>query len=291
MQFLDKKVSLFKSYRDTIPKEVILFDFLTSTKHKKQVIEIRNTKCKNDIARLKARLPAITPSGLFHTKRSSKNLLCHSGLIQIDIDAKDNLGLNMNNLKSNISFLDYVCFASFSVSGKGLFALVPISQPDKHLQHFLALEKDFKDINIIIDNSCKDVSRLRGYSYDPEYYINESSIIYNKIIELDHMNHKKEIAIYRKSSLIKKGSTFYKALKLISSNKIDITGDNQQWFSILCAIANEFGENGQDFAHLISKNSPLYDFERCKRDYERALSTNYNYGLGTMYYYLKEKLK
>ena len=86
MSVLHKKVSYFKSYRDAKPKDIMLYDFLVSDKHKNEVDNVRNAKTKGEKDRLKSRLPAVTPSGLFHTRRAVANLINHSGLIQIDID-------------------------------------------------------------------------------------------------------------------------------------------------------------------------------------------------------------
>lgn len=289
MSVLRQKVSYFNSYRDVIPKDVILIDFLTSDKYKKEVDKIRTAPAKQERDKLKSQLPAITPSGLFHTRRAVDNLVSHTGLIQIDIDAKDNPDIDISVLKYELSLIDNICFAAYSVSGKGLFALIPISNPTKHKEHFLALEQDFKeDFNIVIDRSCKDVSRLRGYSYDSDYYINEDAIIYSKVIEVKP--YVKPSVRRLHTAPITDGDTFFKALKLIEHNHIDITGDNEQWFTILCAIANEYGEAGRGFAHIISQYSILYDGNKCDKDYNRALKSNYSYSIGTFYYYLKPYL-
>jgi BT4734-like, N-terminal domain/Primase C terminal 2 (PriCT-2) len=289
MSVLSKKVSCFSSYRDVIPKEVKLIDFLTSKKYADNVDKIRHAKTKDEIDMLKSKLPAITPSGLFHTRRAAENLVSHTGLIQIDIDGKDNKHLNISKTKELLKEIQQVCYCAFSVSGKGLFALVQISTPEKHKEHFLALERDFKeDFNIIIDKSCKDVSRLRGYSYDPEYYVNDNALIYEKLFKVKS----KTLPVINKvySEPLNEVDTFYKALKIIENNHLDITGSNEQWFSILCSIANEFGEGGRGFAHLVSQYSTLYENNRCDKDFSRALKTNYSYGLGTFYHYLKQYL-
>ncbi|ALM21007.1 hypothetical protein AAT17_07110 [Nonlabens sp. MIC269] len=284
---LDKKVSCFNSYSDTIPKDVILLDFLTSTKYKDEVIQIRNATNKKIVDTLKSKLPAITPSGLFEDKRTAKNLKTHSGFICVDIDKKDNLALDMAYAKSLISQIEQVAFASYSVSGNGIFALIPIEDPVNHKAHFYALEQDFKkDFDIIIDKSCKDVSRLRGYSYDPDAYLNHQPKIYTRKIV-----HEKKTAPKRKISYNPKNKdSFDECLKAIERYAIDITGDNEQWFSILCAIANEYGETGRQLAHFISQYSSLYEYDRLNKDYTRALQSNYGYGMGTFYHYFKSSV-
>ena len=287
MSILNQKVSFFRNYMDNIPKDVELLKFLISPKYKFEVEQIRNVETKKERDALKCKLPAVTPSGLFHSKRCIKNLVSHTGLIQIDIDGKDNTHLNLKETKELLMDIQQVCFCAYSVGGNGLYALIPISDPSKHKEHFLALEEDFKnDFNIIIDRSCKDVTRLRGYSYDKDYYIRENALVYEGLVE------PKQLVLPQINKVhiepVNEADDFYQCLEIISNNMLDITGSNEQWFSILCAIANEFGEGGRGYAHIVSQYSELYDFNRCDTDYSRALNVNYSYGIGTFYHYFKQ---
>ncbi|KAB1068040.1 hypothetical protein F6U93_07845 [Tamlana haliotis] len=291
MSILKQKVSLFSSYKDADPKTVMLYDFITSDKFKNEVDVIRSTNNKALRNSLKSRLPAITPSGLFNERRSISNLVKHTGLIQVDIDKQDNEHLKMCDIKEILKDIEQICFASYSVSGNGLFGLIEVSNPEKHKEHFLALEEDFKnDFNIIIDKSCKDVSRLRGYTFDDDFYINENALIYDQLIHPKEKTKHKPKVIKLIHESITKEDDFYKALEVIERNRLDITGSNEQWFDILCSIANEFGESGRGFAHVISQYSNLYDYSRCDKDYSRAINNSYSYSIGTFYYFLKQHL-
>lgn len=290
MNVLNQTVSVFRNYRDNIPKDVNLLKFLTSNKYKSEVEQIRSVKTKQEKDALKSKLPAITPSGLFNTKRKVENLVHHTGLIQIDIDGKDNPHLNMADTKELLKQVEQVCFCAFSVGGNGLFALVPIAEPKLHKEHFLALEEDFVyDLNIVIDKSCKDVTRLRGYSYNEDYYINENALVYEGLTQPKQLvlPQVKKVQV----EAINEADDFYKSLEIITNNMLDITGSNEQWFSILCGIANEYGEGGRKYAHIVSQYSELYDYNRCDADYSRALSSNYSYGIGTFYHYFKQQIK
>lgn len=286
MNVLNQKVSMFSSYRDADPKEVILFDFLTSKEYVDEVNEIRKVEDKKVKDELKSKLPAITPSGLFDKRRSASNLIKHTGIIQVDIDKQDNEHLKMQEVKKLLEDIEQVSFASYSVSGNGLFALIQIKYPEKHKEHFLSLEYDFKnDFNIVIDKSCKDVSRLRGYSYDEAYYFNEDALIYNQLFQVTKTIKPKVKKLITEP--ITERHDFHKALRIIEQYNLDITGNNEQWFEILCSIANEYGETGRGFAHFVSQYSSLYDNDRCDKDYNRALKSNYRYNIGTFYHYLK----
>jgi len=288
MRYLDKTVSVFKNYMDANPlKSIKLRTFLTSTKYKDKVERIRSIQNKKERNRLKAQLPAVTPSGLFKTKRAAANLVEHSGLIQLDIDGKDNEHLDMQEVKEILMELPIVAYCGFSVSGAGVFALVPIAQPNRHREHFLALEQYMLQWHdIVIDKSCKDVCRLRGYSYDENYYINEDALIFKDIIEQTTNSYSNPEAL--SNNYFKQDDNFKKALEIIMMYQIDITGDYPQWFPIMCAIANEFGEQGRSFAHAISMYSLKYNENACDTVYSDALHNHYGYSIGTFYHYFKQ---
>ena len=101
---LDVKVSSYASAKVTKKsRDINLLAFLTTPseeairlihklRHIEDIDERRNFKGKN--------LPAITPSGTFSDPRNQSNLIQHSGLIQMDVDHKDNPYVDMKELKN-----------------------------------------------------------------------------------------------------------------------------------------------------------------------------------------------
>ncbi len=174
---LDTEVSCFADYNTPDnPRPVNLLQWLTSTKYAEKVAAIRNIADKDQRDRLKATLPAITPSGLF-SYRAKKNLIRHSGFIQVDIDPKGNEAIsNYSDLKKEICNISNIAYCGLSVSGKGYWALIPIEDPTKHCQYFLFIEQWFKERGVQIDKAPKSVSSLRGYAYDPDGYFNHEAI-------------------------------------------------------------------------------------------------------------------
>ena len=178
---LDVKVSCFKNYNTPgNPANVSLMAWLTSSKYKDKVEVIRSTDDKQIRNELKSQLPAITPSGLFRTRETKvplqEKLISHSGLIQIDIDNLDERDLKY--IKKDLQKLKNVAYLGLSVSGKGLWGLIPIPpDPEYHGDHFEVLLQTFKKLlGITLDNKPKNVASLRGYSYDPKGYFNHSAI-------------------------------------------------------------------------------------------------------------------
>jgi hypothetical protein len=179
---LNINVSRYRNYKDTIGEPVNLLDHLTSEEHQTKVEELRACKTKKERDILKAKLPAITPSGLF-TSRANENLVSHTGLIQIDLDpAGGNLEIpNWENLKEELRNLENIAYLARSVSGRGYWGLIPIpSDPEKHKAYFEAIEEIFlTQYHLVIDPAPKALVSLRGYSYDPEAYFNHNAKLFS----------------------------------------------------------------------------------------------------------------
>ena len=283
---LDINISAFPNYLITKPTEVNLLVWLNSKKYKSEVQTIRNTPDEKTQKILKRKLPAITPSGLF-SERSSKNLIKHSGFIQFDIDFKDNQHINNYlNLKNEISNIKEVAYCGLSVRGNGFWGLIPLSNPTKHKQHFEALYLKFKNLGINIDGSCKDIARLRGYSFDDDPYFNHSALKFNQVLKT--ISKKQFPKKYLKTnSLDTIKNNVEKHLNIIQSTGTDIAPNYDNWFSIGCAIANEFGENGREYFHILSKMNTDYLHTKTENQFNHCLKNKYTYRIATFFHFCK----
>jgi hypothetical protein len=174
---LNIEVSCFKNYNTAEhPKTVNLLNWLTSDKYKDQVNSIRSLPTKEERDTIKATIPAITPSGVFH-RRKAKALIKHSGLIQFDIDFAGNNRniLNYTQLKEQLCNIIHVAYCGLSVSGTGFWGLIPLAYPEHHKRQFEALKQAFRLTGIELDNKPGNVASLRGYSYDCEAYFNHNA--------------------------------------------------------------------------------------------------------------------
>ena len=81
----------------------------------------------------------------------------------------------MNELSKN----KYVIACWVSPSGNGVKALVEVSEPERHLEHFDALLEDFEDL----DPSGRNLSRVCFESYDPDMYIARKWEVYDRFVE------------------------------------------------------------------------------------------------------------
>jgi hypothetical protein len=286
---LDIEVSTFSSYKGTIPKNVNLLIWLQSLKYENKVNTIRKTNDVQLIKKLKSELPAITPSGTFKLRKADE-LILHSGFLQFDIDFKDNLHIkNYTDLRNQISNLSEVAFCGLSVSGNGFWGLVPISDPKKHKEHFEALYLVFKNLGITIDKSCKDVCRLRGYSIDLNGYYNHKASIFSLQIDLlskKKMNNNIKF-LYPNNNIDGTKKNVEICLNTIQNRFIDITGTYEDWFSLGCSIANEFGENGREYYHRLSNISNKYNYQKTEIQFTHCLKNNYDFNIGTFFHFCK----
>lgn len=121
----------------------------------------------------KRRLPCFTPSGTFE-RRTPAGLLQHSGIVGLDLDAKQNPGVDLAAAKVRLAAdpTTYACFTS--VGGEGLCVLVRIPT-DNHADSFRSLKAYYKQAYGLVVDDLRDVGRLRFVSCDPALYLNEEA--------------------------------------------------------------------------------------------------------------------
>lgn len=304
-------VSLFSSHSANKPcGSINIWGWLLIEPDCLQVInQIRSITDKETIRQLKSKLPCVTMSGTF-SERNSGKLIEHSRLICIDIDGKDNPHItDMEDLKRTLSELPYVLYCGLSVSGRGVFCLIPIADPNKHRQHFYSLEKDFQEMDITIDSSCKDITRLRYRSYDPKPVININAAVYDKYIESSNVTRMPRKAQNKTATRVsnvtdiqhEEESTmsiedyFLKPMVDVNSNKpikvmaksakdkifefvdyidgenVDITEICDDWIAICIIMAKILGEDGRTLFQKISRFFDKYTSEECDDTYTSIL--------------------
>lgn len=293
------RVSFFSNFQNQYPKKSVdLFDWFLDPRIKKNVEWLRReTKGNKELYdEYKKYMPCITPSGVFSV-RNEKSLIKHSGYICLDIDGKENPHItDFNWLRDKIAKISNVALCSLSLSEKGVFCLIPIKYPDKHKEHFNSLANDFKAMGIIIDKKCSNISRLRAASYDVNIYINKDAIVYERFIEptkkivCKPSNKKMETSDVHKIDYSKDRTLqqVERILSKIEMEGVDITVGYGAWFSIGCALANEFGEMGRVYFHTISQYNDKYDEKKTDEQFDNCLKREYEYTIGTFFFYAKE---
>ena len=284
----DRKISWFTSMRDVEPKDITLGEFLAKGDEYKELIE-RLRSCKNADERkyLKGQLPQATISGVFQGSRKADNLTAHSGLICVDIDAKDNTYVNdFEHLKENVlSQIDEVAYAAHSVGGIGYFVVLKLAYPSRHAAQFRELKKDFAKYGITIDGACGDVSRLRSLSYDCAPFINEYASLY-KGIEEESKHIVRPFSSFRDGFIDDTDERVYMACMEIKCSHIDMTENYGDWINIGFSLAS-LGEEGREYFHIVSSQNAKYTEQETDRKFDGFLRGNGRIGIGTFFHYCK----
>ncbi len=266
-------VSMYRHITDRVPeKKITLMAWLfnRNTYYTPLINKIRKEDDYKQRKALKLKLPSITPSGRFAGNKDV-DLLQHSGFIGIDIDNIDPL-----NAKDKLAAWPHVYYVGLSVSGRGVWALVPIEDPEKHREHFPAIKNELAEIGLDADPMCINVSRKRFYSIDRDPFINETAEIYQKTFSPK---------VYEE--LTASGEEFEKVKILLSrvqETNTDITRSYYDWIKVGGVLVSCFGEAGRSLFHDFSRYYPMYNKRESNHQYDVCLKNEKAFGLGMLYH-------
>ena len=150
---------------------------IVSNRYKAITDELRQSQDKNKIKASK--LDYVTFSGVFK-KRANDSLTNHSGLICLDIDDLK----SVKRTKEKIIYTQTPSLLFKSPRGNGLKVVYKIDTNEaNHIDYFKSLKELFSiELDIQIDDSCKDVSRACFLCHDPEAYLNNNAEVLDKSI-------------------------------------------------------------------------------------------------------------
>ncbi|WP_396147380.1 VapE domain-containing protein [Flavobacterium sp.] len=176
-------VTIFKNFNEVVEHKTIpmILEEIKTGKYKHAIIYLRKSLSENKMEayeKAKKSLPAFTPSGKFVGGRKMNFLEDYSNIIILDIDKLQPEQLATVNHSARHCEFTYACF--ISPSGNGLKILVKVSSTKaEHKETFLAIQDHYeKLLNLEIDKSGKDITRLCFYSWDENLFINENSKIF-----------------------------------------------------------------------------------------------------------------
>ena len=169
----------------------------------------------------KRQMPCYTPSGVFEV-RNSEGLICHSGVLCVEWDKVE----DVDALKDLLGGLPFVYYAGLSCSGRGVFALVKIADPTKHRAYFRALANYFGGIGYKVDESGKDVCRLRVASWDGSPIFNANSEVWDIVPTIAKPTYTPRMATATDERLLLAGVDY------ITRHGVDITAGRNNCLSI-----------------------------------------------------------
>ena len=267
-------VSIFKNFNKVIDQQHIsaILEQIKTGKYHINIESLRELLKSGKIEAYneqKKSLLAFTPSASFEGGRKMEFLKEYSGLIILDIDKlpSDQL-LSIKQIATNVAFT-YSVFTS--PSGNGLKIIVRInSSLQNHKLIFNQVKLYYESaLNVLIDPSGKDITRLCFFSYDPDLYFNPNAEIFQTT------THQVEDQI---ESVITQ----------IESSHTDITDKYNDWISICFALIDALGSNAREPFHRISRFYSAYDQNKCDIQFDKCLHSNNNgITIKSFFYYAK----
>ena len=287
MDIFQTHISVYNGVTDNTGTRMPLGTFLFCKEYKDDILRLRAVFDKEKRNALKRSLPQATISGVFSPTRAKNNLSQHSGLICVDIDAKDNPDiLDWETLKQDLSVLPQIAYCALSVSGKGLFLVIPLRYPEKHLQQFRQLQIDFRKMGIMIDSACSDITRLRCLSYDEHPIINENATLYEGVY-VEKPKHKSfpTCFIYEGENTSAEVAVYCRKIQQCG---IDITASYGDWLKVGCALAT-LVESGRSLFHICSRQNAKYNAAKTDKMFTDLLRRNYQQvNIGTFFWMCKQ---
>ncbi|SNV31926.1 flagellar biosynthesis regulator FlhF [Chryseobacterium taklimakanense] len=242
------KSSLFKNFNEVTENKDILkiLEEIKNGTYRNQITYLRKSLAedkKEAAERAKKSLPAFTPSATFKGGRKMEFLTNYNALVVLDIDkiTPEKLAECKSILNSN----EYVFAYFVSPSGNGLKIFVQVdSGKDEHKDAFLVLQKYFEELlQVEIDKSGKDVSRLCFCSFDPELYVNEISEVFFVIEsrEVCHSEQSEGISKHSNNPQVDYNVLYEDAVRF-TEKKIQFTEGNRNNF--VFQLANNLNRKG-----------------------------------------------
>ena len=240
--------TIFKNFNEVSEQKDFLkiLEDIKSGTYKNAITYLRKSLAddkKEAAERAKKSLPAFTPSATFKGGRKMEFLTNYNALMVLDIDKLEKE--KMQQCKTKIRMDDFV-FASFvSPSGNGLKIFVKVSsEKEQHKETFLELQRYFEELlEVEIDKSGKDITRLCFFSSDPELYLNENAeTFYPNTEKGSKENEQKTKSENIKSAISVDNDTIYEHSVRFTEKKIQFTEGNRNNF--VYALANNLNRKG-----------------------------------------------
>lgn len=234
-----------------------------------------------------SRIECVTPSGRFTERKDSELRGRFTGVIVLDLDAKDNVGIDIHEAVKDCQYIPNTLAYHKSVSGEGYAIYVHVDEWKENTYKF-ARQYYTVMLGVTFDKATSNLSRLRYVSYDPDIWIAEEiepliiPEVIKKKVEMRQFDMKPD-------RLAKSDSIITDLIDTVISNGDDPTSDYADWFSIGCALANAYGESGRQLFHKVSSNYHAYNPDEVDKKYDSIIRLgNYKAGKGTIVFLLSK---
>lgn len=271
----DINVSFFMNCKSSDPHDLSLLGIcksIISGDAENPIQQIRALVEKGDYEsanKLKIdQLPAFTPSGLFQNGRKKDNLFHYSSFVVLDIDNLD--PERFQETFDKIEACPYTFFAFRSPKGNGIKILVGTDSSDSknHETAYKQVSEYYRsELEVKIDGSGKDVTRLCIVSSDKSGYLNKEAkkfkVNFNQSTTEDH----------------KFSKDYGFALKNTKSKRAYEEGERNNFIHFLACECNRFGVDQNWAVSRILKDYGYDDLEAIKKSINSAYNNKEENGI------------
>lgn len=196
-----------------------LIEAIRSDEFSSKITKLRSTLAAGDddgYAVAKKDLQAVSISGTCEGRRAKaieEGRFIHSGFLQLDFDAADNVGWTVEEIVEILRAEPRIVAAFVSPSGAGVkgIARIPVcTTKEEHVAAFVAARNHFRAHNLTMDEACKDPVRLMFVSHDPGAWIDlDRSAMFEPVATTDPELPKVDKKASKSSIKLKTGKTAF----------------------------------------------------------------------------------
>jgi hypothetical protein len=232
-----------------------LIDAIRSDEFAAKIARLRSTLAAGDddgYAVAKKDLQAVSISGTTDGRRAraiEEGRFRHSGLLQLDFDAVDNIGWEVDEIVEILQAEPRIVAAFVSPSGAGVkgIARIPVCKTrDEHVAAFAAARNHFRSHNLTIDEACKDPVRLMFVSHDPGAWIDlERTAVFESVAGTPDLP-KAPKALNKSSMVIKGGGSLKEITPQTVRDMLAVIPSSpsyEEWLKIASAVWDAIGED------------------------------------------------
>lgn len=239
-------------------------------KYQSQIQQLRSLIAfgkQTEADQYKKALPAFTASGTFEKGRKADLLQQYSQYIMLDIDDLPPDKLEPVFQQASSLPVTWCCFRS--PSGNGLKILVQVAtDATKHEQAFRQVAAWYEaQLQVQIDRSGKDVSRLCFYSSDPDLYLNSNSQPF-EVLEEEPVHPEMKPA--EPANGEDYAELFLKAIEFTQNKATYVDGSRNRFVFLLASNCNRNGIPETDALQLI-----LRDFNYNEPEVKASVASAY----------------
>jgi len=243
MYILDKSIGRYKNTYDTnVDRVLTLDDYFYDIQNSScsQVSKYRYAikmygKSSDEAKELKMRIPAVTTSGVFRTRKDNDLKSEFTNVIVLDLDYNGNEDLDLSEAVITLREIPYTLAVHKSCSGKGLAVYVLVEEWKSNTYNFTRMLYELHT-GFVFDNATSNLSRLRYVSNDSDIFVNHN------VFSLSIPDEKpQERKIFTSSRAVDGDATLNGILKWWRGKFPMITGKRNHSSYVLARQLNRYG--------------------------------------------------